>query len=109
MSGTLAAVPLHTADISVGDHITRTWFGLTFNVDTMWGTVLAGTIVIVLGLLVARSASHQVPGKLQIFFETFVEPGRGPGRDGPQGARTVRGAARDHHLHLHPHVQLAGA
>jgi F-type H+-transporting ATPase subunit a len=72
MSGTLTAVPLNTADISVGDHITRTWFGLTFNVDTMWGTVLAGTIVIVLGLLVARSASSAVPGKLQIFFETLV-------------------------------------
>jgi F-type H+-transporting ATPase subunit a len=61
------------ADISVGDHITRHWFGLTWNVDTMWGTTLAGFIVIGLGLLVARSASSTVPGKLQLFFETVVE------------------------------------
>jgi F-type H+-transporting ATPase subunit a len=69
MSGGL----LPAADISVGEHITRNWFGLTWNVDTMWGTVIAGTVVIVLGLLVARSASSAVPGKLQLFFETVVD------------------------------------
>jgi len=69
MSGGL----LPAADISVGEHITRNWFGLTWNVDTMWGTVIAGAIVIGLGLLTARSASHEVPGKLQLFFETVVE------------------------------------
>jgi F-type H+-transporting ATPase subunit a len=69
MSGGL----LPAADISVGEHITRNWFGLTWNVDTMWGTAIAGTIVILLGLLTARSASHAVPGKLQLFFETVVE------------------------------------
>lgn len=69
MSGGL----LPAADISVGEHITRNWFGLTWNVDTMWGTVIAGAIVVGLGLLTARSASHEVPGKLQLFFETVVE------------------------------------
>ncbi len=69
MSGGL----LPAADISVGEHITRHWFGLTWNVDTMWGTVIAGAIVIGLGLLTARSASSAVPGKLQLFFETVVE------------------------------------
>ena len=69
MSGGL----LPAADISVGEHITRNWFGLTWNVDTMWGTVIAGAIVIGLGLLTARSASSAVPGKLQLFFETVVE------------------------------------
>ena len=64
--------PLPTADISVGEHITRTLWGMTFNVDTMWATVVAGTIVVVLGFLTARSASHEVPGKLQVIFETIV-------------------------------------
>lgn len=61
------------ANIQVGDHITRTWFGLTFNVDTIYTTLIAGAIVLGLGLLMARSATHLVPGKLQLFFETVVE------------------------------------
>jgi F-type H+-transporting ATPase subunit a len=60
-------------DISVGDHITRTLFGLKFDIDTMYTTVIAGGLVIVLGLLVARSATHLVPGKLQLFFEFVVD------------------------------------
>jgi F-type H+-transporting ATPase subunit a len=64
---------LIAADISVGDHITRTFFGLKFDIDTMYTTTIAGVIVCVLGLLVARSASSQVPGKLQIVFETIIE------------------------------------
>jgi len=64
---------LPAADISVGEHITRNWFGLTWNVDTMWGTALAGAIVIGLGFMVARSASSAVPGKLQLFWETIVD------------------------------------
>jgi F-type H+-transporting ATPase subunit a len=68
MSGGLIA-----ADISVGDHITRMLFGLKFDIDTMYGTAIAGGIVCILGLLVARSASSEVPGKLQLFFEFVVD------------------------------------
>jgi F-type H+-transporting ATPase subunit a len=69
----IGAASLIGADISVGDHITRTFLGLKFNIDTMYTTVIAGSIVIILGLMVARSASSEVPGKLQLFFETIVE------------------------------------
>jgi F-type H+-transporting ATPase subunit a len=68
----LLARPL-AANIEVGDHITAHWFGWTWNVDTIYSTVLAGVIVVVLGLLVARSASSRVPGKLQLAYETVVD------------------------------------
>jgi F-type H+-transporting ATPase subunit a len=60
-------------NIEVGHHATWVVGGLTFNVDTIVATLIAATIVIVLGLLVARSASSEVPGKLQLFWETVVE------------------------------------
>jgi F-type H+-transporting ATPase subunit a len=60
-------------EITVGEHLTVTFGGLTFNVDTIVATVAAGAIVVILGLLVARSASSEVPGKLQMFYETVVD------------------------------------
>lgn len=60
-------------DINPGEHIEWHLFGLTFNGDTIVGTLVAGAIVIGLGLLVRRSASMRQPGKLQIFWETVVE------------------------------------
>jgi len=60
-------------DIEVGHHITGTLFGLTFNVDTIWSTVLAGAIVCMLGFLVARKASATNPTKGQIAWELIVE------------------------------------
>jgi F-type H+-transporting ATPase subunit a len=64
---------LIATDISVGDHITRMFLGLKFDIDTMYTTAIAGAIVCILGLMVARSASSEVPGKLQLFFETVVD------------------------------------
>jgi F-type H+-transporting ATPase subunit a len=69
----IGAAGLIAADISVGDHIVRTFLGLKFDIDTMYTTVLAGGIVVILGLLTARSATHLAPGKLQLFYETVVE------------------------------------
>lgn len=60
-------------DINPGEHIQWHLFGMAFNVDTILGTLVAGAIVIVLGLLVRRSASVRQPGKLQLFWETIVE------------------------------------
>ena len=58
--------------IEVGDHITRKLFGIKFNVDIITSTLVAMAIILVLGLLLRRSATHEVPGKLQLFFETIV-------------------------------------
>jgi F-type H+-transporting ATPase subunit a len=60
-------------DINPGEHIEWHLFGLTFNADTMLGTLVAGLIVIGLGLAIRRSASARQPGKLQLIYETVVE------------------------------------
>ncbi|NNN21188.1 MAG: F0F1 ATP synthase subunit A [Acidimicrobiales bacterium] len=62
-----------TVNIPVGDHITRTIYGMTFNVDTIWTTALAGVIVITLGLVMRVKLTAGVPGGLQLFFESLVD------------------------------------
>jgi F-type H+-transporting ATPase subunit a len=59
-------------NVKVGDHHTVTFLGLTWNVDTILATLIAGAIIVLLGFLLRRSVSSRKPGKLQIFFETVV-------------------------------------
>jgi F-type H+-transporting ATPase subunit a len=58
--------------IDIGNHITWTVFGLTFNVDTILGTVLAGIIVISFGLFLRRRFTAKVPSRSQLAFETIT-------------------------------------
>lgn len=58
--------------IEVGVHDTVTVLGMTFNVDTIIATLIAGGIVLGLGLYMANRASHGVPSKLQLAFETVT-------------------------------------
>jgi len=67
-TGTLLA-----ADIEVGHHKTTEFLGLTFNVDTVTSTLVAGVIVLGAGLYMARRASSGRPSKLQLAFETIVD------------------------------------
>jgi F-type H+-transporting ATPase subunit a len=67
-TGTLLA-----ADIEVGHHRTAEFLGLTFNVDTVWSSLVAGLIVLGAGLYMARRASSGRPSKLQLAFETIVD------------------------------------
>ena len=60
-------------NINIGDHISRKVFGLPVELDIVWASVVAGIIVIALGLYVARKATAGVPGKAQLFFETVVD------------------------------------
>ena len=39
---------LPLADIKIGEHTTRTWGGMTFNIDTIISTLVAGAIVLLL-------------------------------------------------------------
>jgi F-type H+-transporting ATPase subunit a len=55
--------------IQPGHHATVVLGGLTFNIDTIIATVLAGAIVCGLGLYMARGASHNKPTGLQLAFE----------------------------------------
>ena len=69
-------LPLES-DIKIGEHVERHFLGLTFNMDTIWTTVIAGTIVVLLGFW-ARSAltkdpDDHVPTKIQLLWETIVK------------------------------------
>ncbi len=68
MSGPALAV----GDIPIGEHITWTVFGLTFNVDTILGTLVAGGIVVGLGLWLRRRVTSRTPNGVQLVFETVT-------------------------------------
>jgi F-type H+-transporting ATPase subunit a len=60
-------------NIDISNHVTHNIGGTTIQLDVFFATVVAGAIVIVLGLMAARKATSGVPGKLQLFFETVVD------------------------------------
>jgi F-type H+-transporting ATPase subunit a len=61
------------ADVEVGHHHTAQIGGLTFNVDTIYSSVVAGLIVLIAGLYMARRATSGRPSKLQLLWETIVD------------------------------------
>jgi len=65
-----------SVDIHPGEHQTVTWHGLTFNLDTIWVTIVSGLIVILLGFWLRHQMTRQtedhVPTKLQLIWETVV-------------------------------------
>jgi F-type H+-transporting ATPase subunit a len=61
------------ADLEVGHHHTAQLFGVTWNVDTIWSSVVAGMIVLIAGFYMARRASSGRPSKLQLAFEVIVD------------------------------------
>ena len=64
--------------------------GLTFNVDTIIGTVIAGAIVCGLGLYMARGATKGRPTALQLAFEALTGWVQNQVREG-MGLRAPRG------------------
>ena len=68
----ILTLPVAETNIQVGKHITATFLGLTFNVDTIWSSVLAGVIVVGLGLWVARNSSATHPTKAQLAWELII-------------------------------------
>jgi F-type H+-transporting ATPase subunit a len=61
------------AEITPGEHIQRSVFGLTINVDTVYTSVIAALLVGLLAWLVLRRARSGVPTKGQIIFETVTQ------------------------------------
>ncbi len=63
-------------EITIGHHVTRTLAGMTFNIDTIISTLVAGTLVVLLGLLARRAltkeSSDHVPTKIQLMWEGVV-------------------------------------
>ena len=62
--------------IQIGHHIEYEWNGWTFNIDTIWATFVAGTIVVVLGFIarwqLTKDTHDHVPTKLQLVWETLI-------------------------------------
>ena len=62
--------------ITVGDHPTMTFLGLTFNYDTMYTTLIAAVITCVFLYWVARRATAEVPNKVQVITELVISQAR---------------------------------
>jgi F-type H+-transporting ATPase subunit a len=62
--------------IEIGHHVTRQFLGMTFNIDTIISTLVAGALVLLLGFWATRSLTKDtkdhVPTKVQILWETVV-------------------------------------
>jgi F-type H+-transporting ATPase subunit a len=73
----IALLPLSgESSIEIGEHTTRTWLGMTFNIDTIISTLVAGAIVLLMGFavrrVVTRKTQDHVPTKLQLIWEAVV-------------------------------------
>ena len=71
----MGLLPL-SSEIEIGHHVEYVWNGLTFNVDTIVSTLVAGAIVLVLGFwaraALTRDSDDHVPSKIQILWEAIV-------------------------------------
>ena len=68
VSGRLLAVP----PIPVGDHVTTKIGGFTFNLDSIWSTMIASSVIVILGFWLRRKVTSAVPNKTQLLWEILV-------------------------------------
>ena len=72
----VAAEGSEESPIEIGHHVEYTWNGMTFHLDTIWATLIAGSIVVVLGFIarwqLTKDTEDHVPTKLQLVWETLV-------------------------------------
>ena len=77
LATTLGSILPAEVEIHPGEHPTGHFLGLTWNLDTIWVTVIAGGIVVLLGFWVrnqlTKETPDQVPTKLQLIWETVVK------------------------------------
>ncbi len=76
--------------ITPGEHWTGEFLGLTFNLDTIIGTLIAGAIVCGLGYYMASRATKGRPSGLQVAFEALAGWVQGQLKEG-MGVRAPRG------------------
>lgn len=77
-------------NITPGAHWTGQLLGLTFNLDTIVGTLIAGAIVCGLGYYMASRATKGRPSGLQVAFEALAGWVQGQVKEG-MGVRAPRG------------------
>jgi len=87
----LFAAPLTGIDITPGLHLQWKVGGLTINGEIVWATVIAGIVVVTLGLMMAKRATAGVPSKPQLLWELAVGAVQKQVDDtiGPRGAKVV--------------------
>ena len=77
MSTAIPAILPAEVEIHPGEHPEGHFLGMTWNLDTIWVTVVAGLIVILLGFWarsqLTRQTDDHVPTKLQLVWETIVK------------------------------------
>jgi F-type H+-transporting ATPase subunit a len=68
--------PVVQADIKIGEHVQRQFLGMTFNMDTIWALLIAGTLVTLLGFWarsqLTKDTEDHVPTKLQLIWESVL-------------------------------------
>jgi F-type H+-transporting ATPase subunit a len=69
----MTSQPLAVGTIEIGEHITWNIGGLTFNVDTILATLIAGAILLGLGFWVRHRVTSGVPKRGQLVFETVPD------------------------------------
>ncbi|MHA6617165.1 F0F1 ATP synthase subunit A [Pseudonocardia sp. DLS-67] len=90
MTAVPTAVLAAEGEITPGEHWTGEFLGLTFNLDTIIGTLIAGVIVCGAGYYMARRATKGRPSWLQIAFEALAGWVQTQVREG-MGRRVPRG------------------
>jgi len=77
VSTAIPAILPAEVEIHPGEHPTGHFLGMTWNLDTIWVTAVAGLIVIILGFWVrgqlTKTTEDHVPTKLQLVWETVVK------------------------------------
>ncbi len=66
-------VLLAASEIQIGEHFTVEVFGLTFNADTIWTSLVAGAIVVGLGFWMRAKITSGVPSRIQMIWELLTE------------------------------------
>jgi F-type H+-transporting ATPase subunit a len=87
----LLRMPLLGIDITPGVHDTHKVLGLSLNLDIVWATIIAGLVVITMGLVLRAKATSGVPGKFQLVWEMAVDAIQNQVNQsiGPEGAKVV--------------------
>jgi F-type H+-transporting ATPase subunit a len=95
IGGGLFQYVIPATSISVGEHVKKTIFGQSLDLDTVWATGAAIVVVCLLGFALRRQVTSGVPGRLQAAWEMGVGAltKQVDGTIGPKGASVIPLAA----------------